>query len=204
MTISTQCQATGFQKGTITVPHEICTLSVEAAEEKWLLYCSQPQPSHLTILVTDAGGEEWLWASSLHRRKSKGVVMTEINSVWVASHKEYWDGIEGIAFVYDSADEDLQCLAVRSAMGEGRLNKRDCLGRSLRYLDPEIAEPRIEAISQALGSGEAVDYEYSHDWDERHWEFLVKVTPLAGYDEVLVEVNDKHEWQREYWRQATD
>ena len=179
--------------------HEVCTLTPDEAAEKWILYCSQPQASHLTILVRDANGEEWLWASSLHRRKSKGAAMTEIQSFWVSSHKEYWENIEGVAYIY-SADDDLQCLAVRSPLGAGRLNKPNCLGRSLRYLDPEIAEPRIAAIAKALQSGEAVEYEYSHDWEDRHWEFLAKVIPLAGYNEVLVEIRDKHEWQTEYWQ----
>ena len=124
--------------------------------------------------------------------------MAELHSSWVASHGDFWQGLTEIAYIY-STDNDLQCLAVHSPLGDRRLNKGDCLGKSLNYLDAEIADPRIKAIEDALAIRETVTYEYSHDWNGRTWEFVCKVTPLAGFDEVLVIVADKYEWQREWW-----
>ncbi|NEQ45649.1 MAG: hypothetical protein F6K00_19730 [Leptolyngbya sp. SIOISBB] len=180
-----------------TAQHEICTLSPEAADSKWRSYCSKPQAHHLTVLV-EAAGSKRLWASSLNRRRSEGASMTELQSLWASSHDDYWQGLTETAFIY-SSDNDFQCLAVRSPLGDRRLNRNDCLGKSLNYLDPEIANPRIEAIKEALAIRETITYEYSHYWDNLTWEFVCEVTPLAGFDEVLVTIADKHEWQKEYW-----
>ena len=121
-----------------------------------------------------------------------------IASRWAAQHLSNWKALDVTAFIY-SADDEMQCLAVHTPHGSGRLNKQDCLGKSLRFLDPEIAAPRMAAIQQALSTQQTITYKYTHEWDDRHWEFTGEVIPLMGFGEVMVKIHDDHQWQTQYW-----
>lgn len=87
--------------------------------------------------------------------------MSGLSSQWIEQNTAQWNALEDTAYIY-SADDDMQCLAVSAPLDIRRLNKQDCLGKSLRYLDQEIAEPRVQAIQQAIASSETVIYEYTH------------------------------------------
>ena len=166
-----------------------------AAAKAAQAYWKKRDDKAIVILVSNNKGEGvfFSWPS--------GGIMQQ--SEFVNQNKEFWAGLNVTAFVY-KANEDLICLAVYTPHGIERLNKQDCLGRSLNYLDPEVFEPRIKAIKEALETGKTVLCHRTHNWAPEgepplHWEFTDEVTPLPELGEVLVRVHDKHPWQVQWW-----
>ena len=103
-----------------------------------------------------------------------------------------------MAFVYTDRAE-LQCLAVEG--DERRLNRADCLGKSLRYLDPEISAPRVMAIQQAITSEQPAEYLYTHYWEGLTWHFRGVARHFPEYGEILIEIFDESDWQPTWWQQ---
>jgi len=103
-----------------------------------------------------------------------------------------------MVFAYTD-DAALRCLAMRG--DERRLNKRDCVGLSLRDLDDAVALPRIRAIEEAIASGKPTTFYYSHYWRGLDWHFKGVATHYPEQHEIIVELWDVEPWQTEWWLQ---
>lgn len=171
---------------TTAAPRLIFAVNLQEARETW-----QGRDPHesLTIYVQNL---DYFYASTESRDSMDGIRSRLLESGYEPSQAA------AVVFLYSDRAE-LQCLAIQG--DERRLNRQDCLGKSLRYLDSEVASPRVVAIQQAITSGQVAEYLYTHYWEDLTWHFRGVVRHFPDYGEILVEIFDEAEWQATWWQQ---
>ena len=127
-------------------------------------------------------------------------------SVWAAQNKGLFSALPGTNFIY-KLNEHFTCLLVRPELSVGRLNRKDCVGKPLLYLDHDISMPRKNAIEEAIKNGSSTYY-YEHVWKGAVWRFRGKAVLLPD-DEILVTIEDNPEdsrssWQKGYWLASSE
>lgn len=129
--------------------------------------------------------------------------ISQSDSTWAKQNPGLLDMLPGTRFIY-RADDNLTCLLALPEISTGRLNRPDCIGKPLLYLDHEISMPRKKAIEEAIASPDGTaKYYYEHHWQGLTWRFRGKVLVLPS-GEVLTIVEDNPDdsraaWQRGYW-----
>lgn len=182
------------RKPTTQVESEVALEAVRIAtsrEDASRLWRSRVPGQPLTVLIS--GESCKIYASTQYHsaRSMNGALQAR-----VFEQPDLLDPNAAIRFVY-SDDATMQCLAAEG--DERRLNKRDCVGKSLLYLDSEVSNPRLAAIRQAIESKRKTEYYYTHFWNELTWHFRCTVQHFPELGEILVEIHDACEWQATWW-----